>query len=180
MATAYMMNNLLVSCLMFFVMIGSLNAKPPDIKAICGKAKNTFFCTNYTKSITKTSAADIKTFATTILGSAQITAITGVTRYENLAKRPYPALEKEATACARLYKNTITSLGEATKSSRSGDGPGLKNKVSAAMLGPTRCQDRVAKFKADPSIPKLFKPTIYYKDDFEDFCDIVLVISDMM
>ncbi|CAN6925690.1 unnamed protein product [Brassica oleracea] len=174
MATTYMVNNVLVSCLMFFVMIGSSNAKPADIKAICGKAKNPSFCTNYMKSNPKISGADIKTLATITLGSAQTSASIALTKIQSLAtKETNPALKKGYTSCVEQYKNTISSLDEANTSLTSGDGPGLNIKVSAAMEGYTTCQDGLSNVKADPSIVK-------DTGDFQNACGIILVISNMM
>ncbi|KAJ0238425.1 Pectinesterase inhibitor 2 [Hirschfeldia incana] len=168
----YMMNNVLVSCLMFLVIIGSLNAKAADIKAICGKAKNPSFCTNYMKSNPKTSGADIKTLATITLGSAQTSASRVLTKIQSLAtKETSPVLKKGYTSCVEQYKNTISSLDEATKSLTSGDGQGMNIKVSAAMEGSTTCQDGLS--KADPSVVK-------DSGDFQNICGIVLVISNMM
>ncbi|CAH8366681.1 unnamed protein product [Eruca vesicaria subsp. sativa] len=170
-----MMNNVLVSCLMFFLMIGSLNAKSADIKAICGKAKNPTFCKSYMmKSEPKTSGADIKTLATITFGSAQTSASGALTKIQSLAtKETNPALKKAYTSCVEQYKNTISSLDEAKKSLESGDGPGLNIKVSAAMEGSTTCQDGFVNVKADPSVTTEI-------DDFQNICSIVLVISNMM
>ncbi|KAL0719480.1 hypothetical protein Bca4012_068804 [Brassica carinata] len=134
------------------------------------------------KSRPKTSGADIKTLEKITFISAQKTAINGVTRFKNLAARETnPALKKVFTSCVEQYNNTISSLSGAARSFDSGDGPALmKVKVSAAMKGPTTCQDGLAKFKADPSIAERTRLSINYQDNFQDICGIILVIYDMM
>ncbi|KAJ4888740.1 Pectinesterase inhibitor 2 [Raphanus sativus] len=163
MATTYMMNNLLVSCLMFFVMIGSLNTKPADTKAICGRAKNPSFCTSFMKANPKISGADIKMLASITFSAALTSAQIALMKFLSLAtKETNPALKKGCTSCVEQYKNTISSLEEAAKSFTSGDGPGMNIKVLAAMKGPTTCQDGLAKVKADPSIAKTTLHSIIY------------------
>ncbi|KAL0857385.1 hypothetical protein Bca101_062539 [Brassica carinata] len=126
------------------------------------------------KSNPKTSGADIKTLATITLGSAKTSASGALTKFQSFAtKETDPALKKGYTSCVEQYKNTISSLDEATKSLTSGDGPGLNIKVSAAMEGSTTCQDGLAKVKADPSFAK-------DSGDFQNICGIILVISNMM
>ncbi|CAA7015597.1 unnamed protein product [Microthlaspi erraticum] len=173
--TAYMRNkNVFVSCLMFFLTIGSLNAQKADINAICAKAKNPTFCSNYMKSNPKTSTADIKTLAKITFGSAQANASGALTKIQSLVKtETNPTLKKGYTSCAEQYKNAMSSLNDAKQSLDSGDGPGLNIKVSAAMEGSTTCQDDLAKVKADPS-------TVKNSGDFQNICGIVLVISNMM
>ncbi|XP_010487596.1 PREDICTED: pectinesterase inhibitor 2-like [Camelina sativa] len=171
----YLMNRVFVSSLMFFViMIGSLNAQVADIKAICGKAKNQSFCSSYMKSNPKTSGADLPTLAKITFGSAQTSASEAFNRIPSLAKTATnPTFKKAYTSCVQHYKSAISSLNDAKKSLASGDGAGLNIKVSAAMEGPTTCQEDMANFKVDPS-------AIKNSGDFQNICGIDLVISNMM
>ncbi|KAL1214439.1 Pectinesterase inhibitor 2 [Cardamine amara subsp. amara] len=171
---SYLSNNVFVSSLMFFVMTGSLNAQVADIKAICGKAKNQSFCTNYMKSNPKTSGADLKTLANITFGSAQTSASGAFKRIQSLVNTTTdPTMKKAYTSCVGHYKSAISNLNDAKQSLASGDGQGLNIKVSAAMEGPTTCKDEMANFKVDPSAMK-------NSDDFQNICGIVLVISNMM
>ncbi|WZZ28893.1 hypothetical protein YC2023_012294 [Brassica napus] len=155
-------------------MIGSLNAKPADIKAICGKAKNASFCTNYMKSNPKTSGADIKTLATITLDSAQTSASGAMNKITPIAdEEPKRALRSGYVLCVQSYRSTIRYLGEAKKSLASGDVPGQNINVSDAMRSSTYCQDEMLKVKGDPSVVK-------DGGDFQNICSIVLVISKMM
>ncbi|RID80340.1 hypothetical protein BRARA_A03011 [Brassica rapa] len=171
-----MMNKyvLVLSCLIFFVMIGSLIAKPADIKAIYGKAKNPSFCTNYMKSNPKTSGADIKTLATITLDSAQTSASGALNKITPFSeKEPKRALRSGYVLCVQSYRSTIRYLGETKKSLASGDVPGQNINVSDAMRSSTYCQDEMLKVKGDPSVVK-------DGGDFQNICSIVLVISKMM
>ncbi|CAH2053484.1 unnamed protein product [Thlaspi arvense] len=174
MATYLRKKNVFASALTLFVMISSLNAQVADIKAICGKAKNPSFCTNYMKSNPKTSGADIKTLAQITFGSAQTSATGALTKIQSLAKTANsPALKQGYTSCVEQYKSAISILNEAKQSLATGDKGGLNIKVSAAMTSSTTCQDDLANVKADPSAVK-------NSDDFQNICGIVLVISNMM
>ncbi|KFK39060.1 hypothetical protein AALP_AA3G195700 [Arabis alpina] len=171
---AYLRNNVFMFSLMFFAMIGLLNAQVADIKAICGKAKNQSFCTNYMKFNPKTSGADLPTLAKMTFDSAQTSASGALTNIQSLAKKETnPALKKGYTSCEEQYKNSVSNLNEAKQNLASRDGPGLNIKVSAAMEGATTCQDSFANLKADPSVAK-------NNSDFQNICGIVLVISNMM
>ncbi|ESQ48204.1 hypothetical protein EUTSA_v10022367mg [Eutrema salsugineum] len=171
---AYVRKKVFVSSLMFFVMIGSLNAQVADIKAICGKAKNPSFCSSYMKSNPKTSGADLRTLANITFGSAQTSAKGALAKIQSLVKtETNPTLKKGYTSCVEQYKNSISNLNDAKQNLASGDGPGLNIKVSAAMEGSSTCQDNLANVKADPS-------TVKNSGDFQNICGIVLVISNMM
>lgn len=171
---AYLMNRVFVSSLLFFVMIGSLDAQVADIKAICGKAKNQSFCSSYMKSNPKTSGADFQTLAKITFGSAQTSASEAFNRIQSLVKTATnPTLKKAYTSCVQHYKSAISSLNDAKQNLASGDGAGLNTKVSAAMEGPTTCKEDMANFKVDPS-------AMMNSGDFQNICGIVLVISNMM
>ncbi|KAG7577580.1 Pectinesterase inhibitor domain [Arabidopsis thaliana x Arabidopsis arenosa] len=171
---AYQMNRVFVSSLMLFVMIGSLKAQVADLEAICGKAKNQSFCTSYMKSNPKTSGADLQTLAKITFGSAQTSASEGFKKIQSLVKTATnPTMKKAYTSCVQHYKSAISSLNDAKQSLASGDGKGLNIKVSAAMEGPSTCEQDMANFKVDPSAVK-------NSGDFQNICGIVLVISNMM
>jgi pectinesterase inhibitor-like protein len=82
-------------------------------------------------------------------------------------------MKKAYTSCVQHYKSAISSLNDAKQSLASGDGKGLNIKVSAAMEGPSTCEQDMADFKVDPSAVK-------NSGDFQNICGIVLVISNMM
>ncbi|CAN8259029.1 unnamed protein product [Cochlearia groenlandica] len=173
MATTDLTNKVLVSSLMLVVMIASINAQA-DIKAICMKARNPSFCTNFMKSNPTATSANIPTLAKITFAAAQASATTSLTKIQALAKtETNPSLKKSYTSCVEQFGNAISNLNEGKQNLASGDGAGLNIKVSAAMEDSTTCQDGLASVKADPTV-------VTNSGDFQNICGIVLVISNMM
>ncbi|CAF1929906.1 hypothetical protein Bca4012_072704 [Brassica carinata] len=171
---ANLKNNAFLSSFMFLFLIGSSYAiTSSEMSTICDKTLDPSFCLDFLNS--EFSSPNLEALAKATLDATQAKATQTFKRLQSIIDGGVDPRSKLAyRSCLDEYENTIGNLEEAFEHLASGEGEGLKTKVSAALDGADTCLDYVKRLRSvDDSVLNNSK-------GIKNLCGITLVISNIL